>query len=440
MRTILLLTVGGSHEPILASVRQHQADLVVFFVTGPDPVTGDSKSASRLQIIGKGLVIKASFADTAPTLPNIPSQLGLAPDVFRCVEVPPDDLDRCFAQIRAELTTLQQQFPHARIVADYTGGTKSMTAAMCLAAVAQNVELAVTTGPRGDLLKVRSGMEQTERVSVSSIRFDAVLGRLHSAWVRHAYAEAISLLLGFAAADHPGLRAQRDYLLGQARCLEAWDRFAYSEAWNLIEQFRSRLAHAWGAQWSTLMALNRGQSQTPNAAANTTAGTWADRLAALNDLWLNAERRAANARYDDAVARWYRLIEWVAQSVLEFDHQLHTGHLDASRVPADLLPSANASGIHQCGLRQAWLILERIDQRGLVKPFWAAHNKRLLDLLQARNGSLLAHGTRPVNAEDWQRLSQFTQTHVLGLLNAFAAAVKYKLAPQWPTQPLLLPP
>ena len=34
------------------------------------------------------------------------------------------------------------------------------------------------------------------------------------------------------------------------------------------------------------------------------------------DLWRNAERRAVQGRYDDAVARCYRMVEWTAQWLL----------------------------------------------------------------------------------------------------------------------------
>lgn len=80
MSTILLCTVGGSHQPILTSVKENRPDYVCFFCTGRDPDTG--KRGSIDQVTGKGPVIKAKREDDKPTLPNITVQAGLNDDSF----------------------------------------------------------------------------------------------------------------------------------------------------------------------------------------------------------------------------------------------------------------------------------------------------------------------------------------------------------------------
>ena len=71
VRTVLLCTVGGSHQPILKAIESVSPDFVCFVCTGPDPVTG--KAGSLRQVTGKNAVIFADRDAAAPTLPNIPT-------------------------------------------------------------------------------------------------------------------------------------------------------------------------------------------------------------------------------------------------------------------------------------------------------------------------------------------------------------------------------
>ena len=77
---------------------------------------------------GPGNVIKAHPRDDRPSLPNIPTQAELDGDWFEWRIVPADDLDGAYRAMRDAIVSLGTQFPGARFVADYTGGTKTMTA------------------------------------------------------------------------------------------------------------------------------------------------------------------------------------------------------------------------------------------------------------------------------------------------------------------------
>src|SRR5512147_538488 len=107
---ILICTVGGSHKPILTAIRQTTPDFVCFICSGKDPATG--RPGSDVQITGKGSIIKKSFADDKPTLPNIPTQAGLHEDQYEVVEVLADDLEQAFGQIRVTLLGLSRRFPN----------------------------------------------------------------------------------------------------------------------------------------------------------------------------------------------------------------------------------------------------------------------------------------------------------------------------------------
>ena len=76
MTTILICTVGGSHQPIVSAIKEQSPDHVVFICTDKDPATG--RPGSIIQITGAGNCIRANPQDEKPTLPNIPAQTGLS--------------------------------------------------------------------------------------------------------------------------------------------------------------------------------------------------------------------------------------------------------------------------------------------------------------------------------------------------------------------------
>ena len=149
---ILLCTVGGSHQPILEAIESAIPTHVCFFCTNRHPETG--KPGSIDQVIGKGNVIKPAHNDKKPMLPAIPVQAGLSRDVFEARVIPADDLDGACTAMRSATAELAERFPGAQFIADYTGGTKTMTAALvCTALEREDVELWLVAGARPDLQK-----------------------------------------------------------------------------------------------------------------------------------------------------------------------------------------------------------------------------------------------------------------------------------------------
>ena len=201
--TVLLCTVGGSHQPILRAIEAAEPRYVCFFCTGKDPDSG--KPGSEAQVNGKGKVIKASYRDDRPTLPNIPVQADLADDTFEPVMVPADDLDGAWRVMRDAMNRLAGRFPGARLVADYTGGTKTMTAALvCAALERSDVELQLVTGARANLVRVPDGTERAMPAGTARLRLAREMAPCLNAWRRFAYREAAEGLRGIRiGADHP---------------------------------------------------------------------------------------------------------------------------------------------------------------------------------------------------------------------------------------------
>jgi len=184
-KSALVVTVGGSHEPIVASIQSVQPDFVLFVCSNDDPVT--SNKGSYTQIQGEGKIIKAKFDDEKPTLENIPSQLGLDENAFRVVLVDSDDIDQAYSIISAELLGLVSEFD--TVIGDYTGGTKSMTSSLVLASVDNDqVQVQVVAGARGNLKKIDSSFQSVQAMHVGRTRFKNDFDTALGYWQHHNYA------------------------------------------------------------------------------------------------------------------------------------------------------------------------------------------------------------------------------------------------------------
>ena len=410
---VLLCTVGGSHQPILKAIKSNSPAFVCFFCTDKDPETGMPGSLDH--VTGEGKVIKASPRDEKPTLENIPKQAGLDADRFQARTVPADDLDGAWLAMRDAVTALAGRFPDARFIGDYTGGTKTMTVALVCTALAQDVELQLVAGARSNLVRVKDGTEQAMTASVARLRLDRAMAPYLGAWRRFAYHEAADGLEGIRIAANAPDRARLGLARAFSRALALWDDFDHAGALARIDVYARWIARDHPAMLPALRLL---------------AGQKEQRVPALLfDLWWNAKRRAAQGRFDDAVARWYRLTEWTAQWQIRAALDADTADFPRERLPPDAEVVPARDGRIKIGLWMAWQVVGHC-LRGPAQELVAKHGNALRHLLDLRNGSILAHGFRPIGTEDWQKVHSFTEEQFLPVLRDLARDAGLKSEPQ----------
>lgn len=420
-RPILLCTVGGSHHPILAAIRSQRPRFVCFFCTGPDPES--ERPGSESQVTGSGKVIYARPGDKNPTLPNIPNQVQLDHSQFEVVEVPADDLDQAFLTMRATIARLGERFPGGRFVADYTGGTKTMTAALVTAVLqSDDVELQLVSGSRPDLSIVTSGTELAMAAPVTRLRVNQAMALYLSAWKRFGYREAATGL-DTIRIDAGNPDRQR---LGVARTLShmlaLWDDFDHSAALARTEGHKRQVATSLPRALPTLGLLAKHHGSKREAAR-------------VFDLWLNAQRRAAQGRFDDAVSRVYRLIEWTAQWQLQTNLGVQTADFPLDKMPQGGKSRPRKDGKNPIGLVLAWEAIGEHIQ-GPVGDFANHDIREMKNLLQIRNNSILAHGFRPVRLADWLRMESWMKERFIPMLREAAMRVGLREEPiQLPTEP-----
>ncbi len=413
MTTILICTVGGSHQPIVSAIADQCPDFVIFICTGNDPATGQQGSAS--QITGQGMCIKANFGDVKPTLPSIPVQAGLQPEQYRVQSTLADNLDQIYLDCSNAIQAALTEHPGAKLTADYTGGTKSMSAGLVMAVLEhQEIELRLMIGGRSDLIKVQDGSEFSALANIEQLRFERLLAPYRQAWTRYAYSEAEAGLKLITPPHNTDLRGKYIRFRDLSHAFAEWDNFNHDGAQQILLNYSKQLGPL-APQLQSIALLNAKKPQLREAAK-------------LFDLYLNAQRRAAQGRYDDAIARAYRLIEWTAQWLLKVHCGIETANIDEAAIPEGMTLKPNRDGQLQAGLFDAWQLV-KYKTSGAAAQFIKAEENRLRNHLKIRNFSILAHGFEPVKSGNWQIIQAWLEQQFIPMLLTETAKTGIKELP-----------
>lgn len=312
------------------------------------------------------------------------------------------------------------------VVADLTGGTKPMVAGVVLALSGRGVTFSYVGGERRDEAgRVVGGSERMRWLEDPTTRYGVrEWSDFTQAWnggqmgAARAHLEA---LLQRELSPSEG-RFYR-HLKGIVEGLAAWDRFQHGLARERLREHLEpalAVAEAWhhGSKVRVLQGLEEGLKRLEALLERGDAPSFE----LLADLLANAERRAAAGRYDDALARLYRAVELAAEADIYARHKL------VLRQPETYPPAladlkSRAGGLR--GLKETLSLAFDIDTRvrqsnTLAQQLFGDFGQRLQELLQRRNHSILAHGTKPVEAADYEALRDYL------------AGKGLEAAPPWP--------
>lgn len=405
MATTLFVTVGGSHQPIVTAVKSLEPDRTIF-------ICSDGSRGSISQILAEGTPCEVRRgSEVIERLPNIPTQLGLGDffnadtDLVRLEN--PDDLADCYQLIVAKIRELQQEASSDQIYADYTGGTKTMSLALGMAAFDSNIPLFLTTSAtRENLIKVERG-ESTERAPTTLVTVERTLNQILPSFLeKYNYPAAIAQLqsllqsLELPPEQKRRIRELRDCCAG----LDAWDRFDHAQAWLLLEPRMKQIQ-----QLGLFLKRVMHSRSVIDPAFQANAAISGHGYEIVEDLLLNAERRAAQERYDDAVGRIYRALELLVQIRLKQVYGIQTGDVDITKLPEDLREEytnkrSSHNGKIQLALRNSYELLSQLANEPLGTLYRERANA-IIDALMIRNNSLFAHGFKPISSQDYHKVN-----------------------------------
>lgn len=408
MTKVLLISVGGSPNPIICSIDHQRPDYIIYFASK------SSRPTIRKEI--------------EPRLAHCPidHEIIVTPDeqnLVESVEILLREVPRCLQLWNCTFEEL---------TGDYTGGTKTMSAALVLALSGRGGKFSYVGGLERDkqgLGVVLDGHEQMlhlqnpwDVLAVESLRDTGLY------FNRCRFQSIVDL------ADRTMRRVEEQRPLFEAIKAAAegyyfWDNFHYEKGLNFLRQAESRfnvLASASGRQVlkdflhalrlnvshleRVKVELNLLVKSTSTKEKQKEAEAPADGRALLLDLLANAVRRAeVEFKFDDAVARLYSAVEKIAKTRLLVAHGIDNSDVDPAAIPDPKLAEELArecrndrEGKIQLPLHRSFELLHALGDE--VGETYQRRQVELRKVLNIRNSSLLAHGYQPVTADTYQKL------------------------------------
>jgi CRISPR-associated protein (TIGR02710 family) len=383
---VMLVSLGGSPEPVCYTLNQQQPAYIVFFVS--------LQTASEIQDILCDLTYRCQ-------------------DFDRIVTPAAEDLDACYQAVREQLPgkLLHWGVTADELIVDYTGGTKTMSAALVLATVEGVQQYSYVGGVERDKGGVGVVLGGRERMLY-----------VHNPWKTWAQEEKKRIRLYFAAAryetalqelrrllSHVDARDQ-DVLRAITSAVEGyrdWDNFRHNNAVPKMGQ-ALRFLKPYALNREADLARFALEMEANQAFLQRVTGKDSRDEAYVLDLIANADRRAhIEGKYEDAVARLYSALERGARFRLQRQYGISTEEVQPAQLPETVRAEymqkyADArDGTVKVPLMAAYRLLEALGDT--LGQAFVARQDEVVKLLSLRNLSPLGHGEDPVGQEGFAR-------------------------------------
>lgn len=331
-----------------------------------------------------------------------------------CLIEDPNDFDHCF-EIIYGVCSLFQEF---ETVIDVSSGTRSMIMAASIASFLTRSQVAHVTGEKHAGLVV-PGTEKIREMTLfpayDRLRFHEAIAQFNN----NHYGNALELLNGISAL------AERDMYYTVFSAYYFWDKLNYSEAFRYL-QHANDLSDAipFNRIFLQTMIELEGKEDAGLSKIEQSRVRQEKYLFILVDLLNNAKRRIDGERYDDAIARLYRVVELLSQVLLlnwsidDIEGKIHFTDLRKilhNKKDISLYARrADRKGVIRIGLRSKFMLLDDLGMDGA-----GSYYEHLEPFLRIRNDSILAHGLSPVRGDIarkmWQEVYDVTRQACIGM-------------------------
>ena len=404
----LIASVGGSPEPLLKTLADNRPQYVLFVVSEGSSSTVENE-----------------------ILPNVDYQ----PTCDYLVISDHNDMGTIYQEMRdgrIEDWLNQQKLDAEDVYIDITGGTKAMSAALALAGVERFNAFAYVGGNERNKNNLGTVITGSEYLVSTPNPWDTYavrdLDRANEMLAGCNADIAASILDSASEKCSLDLSRQLKQFALLARAFGDADRFAFTNLTSYVDgqnfealSGRFPALSSLGDHWKSVSRDIRQADQTPGPPT-------------LLELLANAQRRALQHRYDDAIGRIYRAVELYGQQLVKQAFGAELGQVTKESIPPRFRDSFDAQfarsfrdGRYNLGLAGMYQCLDFSEDRKL-RAKTAVHTN-LKDRLDSRHMSLLGHGVRPVTDQIYQRLMDSTLAEL---------GIRPSELPRWPDLQLTL--
>lgn len=405
---LILISVGGSQRPIVYSIIHNRPERLIFFVSP-----------------------QSYMSVTSGILPAVMQELGFIPPHEIVVTPDAENIGESVYSLLTGVPEALKKLGSGDIawpkLIDYTGGTKSMSAAMVWASSGFPCQFSYIgadtpeTRSKGGLGIVIDGCERCfirenpwdkigyyqarkaldifnqGRYNSAADEMDSLCERVADKSLKHAFALLSKLFHGFACWDIFNHQGARQHI----------NESSVSNLGAISENcgFLPSLKEFWNTTTECLEIL---RGITPGKLNRNLV--W--------DLLANAKRRGElENKYEDACARCYSTIEKWGKYILQRDHAIKNNDARPEQLPDSLRdeyvtrfsiekrnPDKTIAREIKFGLLATYHLLEELGNP--LGKLFHLKEEAITTHLASRNSSILAHGTTPATKEDYSNLFQ----------------------------------
>ncbi|MHA1294249.1 MAG: TIGR02710 family CRISPR-associated CARF protein [Promethearchaeota archaeon] len=389
MPKTLILSVGGSISPLICSINHHKPEYIIFFTSTEtkEQVTVILQNATH-KPKGHDFIITESSEFLNVCLNKLLSQL---PEKIRIWNIKPEET-----------------------IIDYTGGTKSMSAALVLATIELSSNFSYVGGEERNKNGIGVVIDGKEKMLYLKNPWDelAILEKKKINILFNSARYQLARDTALKAAEKVSEKNQAFFKM-LALLIEGymlWDSFKYKDALHKINNAVSKLkiycagldnSHPWH---SLLKQIEKNAEFLMNIKKEENI---------ILDILANAKRRAEiENKYDDAVVRIYRTLEKKARLELKF-YGIDTSNVDINKVPLSIREEVKSKYLSEDNKRikipqyASYLILKEIEKEKGIKKYgykYFEEEKTLIkEIMNYRNLSIIVHGDNPIDEQKYER-------------------------------------
>lgn len=391
MNKALIISVGGTAEPLNKTILYHKPSYVCFLAS-----QATNSIAAKI------------CEDFSQIEPHVRFEFELVDNE--------NDLKECHTKaLKCIERTKSKAFSKSSILVDYTGGTKNMSVALALAAVDEGYEFSYVGGEvrtKNGIGIVQSGYE-TVYTHINPWDFLAIKERRHASILFNTYQfKACQSVLLWLVDNASKQRTIYKKLASVVDAFYQWDLFRHTKAQELLK--KKDLAFLCDCNDSQIASFANSCIELPAKLEIITEKSKQGKVPCseiAHDLYANAERRFKEGKTDDAILRLYRLVEMVAQKQLLHNYLIDTGNVHLESIPENIREDYckkykdSKNGRIQVPQNASYILLKELND-----PLGIAYEKNLTsirNIQSSRNESYLAHGFKSSQESLYLNLKKF---------------------------------